>query len=180
MLGVLQPTLQSAELVNGKITVSEVLPAYLQDRPHLGDGDGAVPQVSATPVQMKDREMLSVVDYIAESHGALQNQPNLLPSLLKGLQALQTPSQTDVRGGLEQVSRVQRSGVKGLGLSLKAFYLVNEPVTLRAKVSGTNVFHTLRAEITCLNGDRPVMTGDFVNDNDQWVMTTDTLAAGLY
>ena len=180
IVGVQQPTKQSAELVNGVISVSEVLPTFLQDRSHLGDGDGTVPQVSATPVQMKDLEMLAIVDYIAESHGALQNQPNILLNLLKGLQTAQTASLEDVRGSLESVAKGKKSGVKGIGLSLEDLYLINEPVTLRAKVSGGTSFNTLTAEITCVSHERPVIIENFVSENGNWVMITDKLEAGLY
>ncbi len=123
IVGVVQPTKQSAELADGVITVSDALPIRLSDRSHLGDGDGTVPQVSATPVQMNDNERLSIVVYIAESHGALQNQQNILQNLLKGLQTAQTPSLKDVRGALENVTRGNRSEIKGIGLSLDDLYL---------------------------------------------------------
>jgi hypothetical protein len=126
------------------------------------------------------KSLLSIVDYIAESHGALQNQPDILLSLLNGLQTAQTAPLEDVRGSLESVARRKKSGVKGIGLSLEDLYLINEPVTLRAKVSGTTSFNSLIAEITCISNDRPAITQNFVNDNENWVMITDSLAAGLY
>ncbi|MEB3123875.1 MAG: hypothetical protein VKL41_21945 [Snowella sp.] len=180
IVGVSQPTLQSAEFVNGVISVSEVLPTFLQNRPNVGDGDGTVPQVSATPFQMSDLEMLSVVDYIAESHGALQNQPNVLLNLLKGLQTSQTAPLQDVRGSFESIARGTRSGINGIGLSLEDLYLVNEPVTLRAKVSGNVSFSSLSAEITAVSGDNRSITQDFIHENGEWVMMTDNLKAGLY
>jgi len=179
IVGVQQPTLQSAELADGVITVSEVLPTWLSDRPHLGDGDGTVPEVSATPVQMKDLEALSIVDYVAESHGALQNQSGILLNLLKGLQTVQT-SPVDVRGSLEGFARGPRSGINGIGLSLEDLYLINEPITLRAKVSGEISFGSLMAEITSVSKGRAVITREFVSENGNWVMTTDNLEAGLY
>ena len=180
IVGVQQPTMQSAELLNGVITVSEVLPTWLSDRSHLADGDGTVPQVSATPVQMTDQEALSIVDYIAESHGALQNQPNILLNLLKGIQNAQTASLEDVRGAVKSVARGTRSEVKGIGLSLEDLYLVQEPITLRAKVSGGVSFNFLTAEITCVSEERPVIRRNFINQDGTWIMTTDALEAGLY
>jgi hypothetical protein len=180
IVGVSQPTLQSAELVNKVISVSEILPTFLQNRPNLGDGDGTVPQVSATPVQMGDLEMLSVVDYIAESHGALQNQPNVLLNLLKGLQTAQMAPLEDVRGSFESIARGTRSSVKGIGLSLEDLYLVNEPVTLRAKVSGDVSFSSLSAEITTVSGENGSITQNFIQENGEWVMMMDNLKAGLY
>lgn len=180
IVGVVQPTKQSAELVNGVITISDVLPTWLSDRSHLGDGDGTVPQVSATPVQMKDMEALSIVDYIAESHGALQNQPNILLNLLKGIQSAQSASLENVRGSLEIATRGKRSGLKGIGLSLDDLYLVKEPITMRAKVAGDASFNSLTAEITCVSHDRPAIARNFTAENGNWIMTTGNLEAGLY
>ncbi|WP_019499149.1 lipase/acyltransferase domain-containing protein [Pseudanabaena sp. PCC 6802] len=180
IVGVQQPTLQSAELVDGVITVSEVLPSWLSDRSHLSDGDGTVPQVSATPVQMRDLEALAIVDYIAESHGALQNQPNVLLNLLKGIQTAQTASLDDVRGSLEIVTRGGIRGLKGIGLSLDDLYLVNEPITMRAKVAESTAFNSITAEITCVSHERPTNVRNFTAENGNLVMTADNLEAGIY
>lgn len=180
IVGVVQPTMQSAELANGVLTVSEVLPTWLRDRPHLADGDGTVPQASATPVQMEDIEMLSMVNYIAESHGALQKQPNTLLNLLKRIQAAQTVSQEDVRGAVEGIAPRGIRGLQGIGLSLEDLYLVNEPITMRAKVSGGASFNSVIAEITCVSHNRPAIARDFTSENGTWVMAMDNLEAGLY
>jgi pimeloyl-ACP methyl ester carboxylesterase len=180
IVGVVQPTMQSAELANGVITVSEVLPTWMSDRPHLADGDSTVPQVSATPVQMNDLEMLSMVDYIAESHGALQKQPNTLLNLLKRIQAAQTVSQENVRGAVEGIAPRGIRGLQGIGLSLDDLYLVNEPITLRAKVSGGASFNSVTAEITCVSHNRPAIARNFTVENGTWVMVMDNLEAGLY
>jgi len=180
IVGVSQPTKQSAALAQGVISVSNDLPTFLQNRPNLGDGDGTVPQVSATPVQMTDLDMLSVVDYIAESHGALQNQPNVLLNILKSLQTAQTAPLEDVRGSFESITRGTRSGIKGIGLSLNDLYLIDELFAMEAKVSGESSFDTLTAEITYLSHDRPVITRNFVHDRGHWEMTTDSLESGLY
>lgn len=180
IVGVGQPTKQSVELIDGVISLSGALPLFLQDRPHLADGDSTVPQVSATPVQMRDLELLARADYIAESHGALQNQPDVLLNLLRGLQTAQTAPLDDARGAIERVARGQRSVVKGIGLSLEDLYLIDEPVTLQAKVSGTTAFNSVMAEIVCVSEERPVMTENLINENGTWALTTDTLKAGLY
>ena len=180
IVGVQQPTMQSAELMNGVISTSELLPTWLSDRSHLADGDGTVPQVSAIPVQMGDIEALSLVDHIAEKHGALQNQPDVLLNLLKGIQSAQTASLEDVRGSLKTVARGKRSGLKGIGLSLDDLYVVKEPITMRAKISGDASFNSLTAEITCVSHDRPAITCNFTAENGNWSVTTDALEAGLY
>ncbi|MBN4005430.1 lecithin--cholesterol acyltransferase [Nostoc sp. LPT] len=180
IVGVNQPTMQSAELKNGVISLGTDLPTFLQDRLHLGDGDGTVPQVSATPVQMNDREILSIVDYIAESHGAIQNQPNILLNLIKGIQTAQTPSSEDVRGALQIVARGKRSGLKGIGLSLEDLYSIKEPITMRAKVTGNASFNSLTAEITCVSHERPATIRNFTAENGNWILATDDLEVGLY
>lgn len=180
IVGVIQPTQQSVELIDGVITTSEILPTWLLDRPNLSDGDGTVPQVSATPVQMGDLEMLSMVDYIAESHGALQNQPNTLLNLLKRIQTAQTASLEDVRGAVEGVASRGIRGLKGIGLSLDDLYLVNEPITMQAKISEGTAFNSLTAEITCVSHERPAIDRNFTLENGTWVMAMDNLAAGVY
>ncbi|MCU0535730.1 MAG: lecithin--cholesterol acyltransferase [Hydrococcus sp. Prado102] len=180
IVGVVQPTMQSAELADGVITVSEVLPTWLSDRPHLADGDSTVPQVSATPVQMDDMETILMVDFIAESHGALQKQPNTLLNLLKRIQVAQSASQEDVRGAVNGVAPRGIRGLQGIGLSLDDLYLVNEPITMRAKVSGGASFNAVTAEIACVSHDRPAIACNFTLENGTWVMAMDNLEAGLY
>jgi hypothetical protein len=180
IVGVIQPTKQSAELINGVITTSEILPTWLLDRPNVSDGDGTVPQVSATPVQMGDLEMLSMVDYIAESHGALQNQPDTLLNLLKRIEAAQTASLEDVRGGVEGVGSRGIRGLKGIGLDLDDLYRIDEPITMRAKISGSAAVNALMAEITCVSEQRPAIDRNFTLEDGTWVMATDNLAAGVY
>ena len=180
IVGVVQPTKQSAELIDGKIITSETLPTWLQNRPNLGDGDGTVPQVSAIPVQMGDVEVLALVDYIAESHGALQNQPDTLLNLLKKIQSTQVAPLEDIRGGVEAVAPRGSRGLKGIGLSIEDLYLTNEPITMRAKVAEGTAFNSLTAEITCISQDRPAIVRNFTAENGTWVMATDNLPAGVY
>lgn len=181
IVGIVQPTNQSAELTNGQIITSETLPARLQNRPHLGDGDGTVPQVSATPVQMTDLNVLALADYIAESHGALQSQPDTLLNLLKRIQSVQVASLADVRGGIATVAPRGARGVKGIGLALDDLYLPNEPITMRARVAQGTSFNSLTAEITSVSEDRPAIVGNFtIENNGTWVMTTANLADGIY
>ena len=81
-----QPTLQSAIVENGKLTASEDLPGVLQNRFDLSDGDGTVPQVSAIPIERSGNFDNFL---IAEPHGALQNQKQVLENLLNSLQLSQ-------------------------------------------------------------------------------------------
>jgi pimeloyl-ACP methyl ester carboxylesterase len=180
IVGVVQPTLQSAEFAGGKVTASPTLPDFLQDRPYLADGDGTVPQVSATPLQMNDIETLAITDYIPESHGAIQGQPDVLLNLLKGLQRVETPSTQDAKGAIEGVARGTRSAIKGIGLSLDDAYLLGEAITMRAKVIGEESFNVLTAEITSVSPGGTHITANFTPDNGEWSLTTDPLPVGQY
>jgi hypothetical protein len=177
---VVQPTLQSAEFAGGKVTASAVLPDFLQDRPYLADGDGTVPQVSATPLQMNDLDTLAIADYIPESHGAIQGQPDVLLNLLKGLQRVETASTQDARGAIEGVARGTRSALKGIGLTLDDAYLPGEAIAMRAKVTGEESFNVLTAEITSVSPEGTSFTAHFAPDNGEWSLTTDPLLAGQY
>ena len=180
IVGILQPTNQVARLEDGVISVHTTLPDWLSDRAHLGDGDGTVPQVSATPVQMNDIDAIAIADYIAEGHGALQNQPSVLLNLLKGIQTAQTPSAGDVRGAVKSVSRGTRSGLRGIGLTLEDLFLVEEPITMRAKVSGESSFSALTAKIKCVSEERPVITRNLASEAGTWTLAIEALDAGLY
>jgi hypothetical protein len=180
IVGIVQPTKQSAKLVNGVITTSETLPTWLANRPTLGDGDGTVPQVSAIPAQMKDIDTLAFADYIAESHGALQNQPNTLLNLLKRIQSAQTASLEDARGAIESVVPRGRQGIHGIGLALDDLYLLNEPIAMSAKVGAGATFTTLTAEISDVSQETPSIVRNFEAKNDGWVLTTEHLAPGTY
>lgn len=166
--GVRQPTLQSAALIDGKLTTSENVPQILKDRLDLGDGDGTVPKVSAIPI-----ERSSNFDnfFIAEQHGALQNQAQVLESLLNTLRISQY-NLADVRKAEPQTA---------IGLSVDDLYTTHEPVFLRARVTGLQnaTVNKLTAEITSVSGDRPALHRNFEEKSDGWMLITD-MPPGLY
>jgi pimeloyl-ACP methyl ester carboxylesterase len=164
--GVHQPTLQSAVLIDGKLTASENLPDILKNRTDLGDGDGTVPKVSSIPLERSQN-----LDnfFIAEQHGGLQNQAQVLDSLLNTLRISQY-SLSDVR-----------APQTAIGLSLEDLYLANEPIAMRARLIGLPPSATkLKAEIQTVAGDRPTLSFDFVEQEKEWVLAIDDLPAGLY
>jgi len=162
-----QPTLQSAALINGKLVASEDLPAALKNRLDLGDGDGTVPKVSAIPI-----ERSSNFDnfFIAEQHGSLQNQAQVLDNLLNVLRIGQF-NLADVRAPRRAIS-----------LSLDDLYLADEPIALRARVTEMSESATgkLKATIECVSSDRSTLSFDFVQQEREWVLAIDDLPAGLY
>ncbi|MEH2154047.1 lipase/acyltransferase domain-containing protein [Nostoc sp.] len=163
--GVQQPTLQSAILENGKLTASEDLPGILHNRFDLSDGDGTVPQVSAIPIE---RSKNFDNFFIAEQHGALQNQKQVLQNLLNCLEL----SQFDLAN--------VRAPQVAISLSLDDLYLPDEPLSIRARVTGSISFEKLQAEITSVANDRLPIKVDFAEKENEWVLEIDSLKQGLY
>ncbi len=106
IVGILQPTNQSARLRNGSV---EML------KSHSGvdsAGDGTVPRVSATPLELADqgREI-----YAPDQHGSLQNATGPLTQLIGLLSARPTAT--------------FRGGFAGFGLQIDDVFASDEPVT---------------------------------------------------
>ncbi len=110
--GVFQPTAQSARLSGGEL---QTLRTYAGEDQ---GGDGTVPSVSATPIELsnKDTEI-----YVRERHASLQNADFTLDQLI-GLMRRQRVDQT----------RAFAPG-SGIGLDLEDAYLTHEPILVRAQ-----------------------------------------------
>ena len=166
--GVQQPTLQSAALIDGKLIASEDLPEVLRNRSDLGDGDGTVPKVSAIPIERSQN-----LDnfFIAEQHGGLQNQVQVLENLLNTLRFSQF-NLGDVRGSEPQTA---------ISLSLDDLYLADEAITLRAKLIGLPDSATkLKANIQAVSHKQAALTLDLVEQEKEWVLAIAHLQPGLY
>ncbi|PSR16855.1 lecithin--cholesterol acyltransferase [filamentous cyanobacterium CCP3] len=163
--GVNQPTLQSATLLNGQLTTSEDLPAALKNRTDLGDGDGTVPKVSAIPIEQSS----SLKNFfLAEQHGNLQNQPQVLENLLNILRTSQFAELADVR-----------APETAIGLSLDDLYTPDEEVLLRAKLVGLDG-GSLKATIESVSGARAPSHHTFVEQEQGYVLSVEDLPADLY
>ncbi len=165
--GVQQPTPQSAELVNGKLVVSEILPAVLKNRPDLGDGDGTVPQVSAFPIELSNSMN---TQYIAEKHSALQYQAHILE---------------DIRERLS-VSQFNASSVRApqgaISVSLDDAYLADEPIVLRSRLLGNAELSAtgVNAEITAVSGEGKSIAKPLVQTSEgDWELAIE-LPVGVY
>ena len=186
-VGIQQPTLQSAQLNDDKISVSRKLPLIMQNRnlDSLAEGDGTVPKISAFPIEFSDRDVLEIPGFIAESHGALQNQPGILLNLLNKLQISQASSGTleDIRGRGKENSRSIQGTNKGISLLLDDLYLKDEPIVFKAKTNPENAdFGDLKGRIVCVSDSRPEVNLDFVAGDNDWLISPENLdlQAGLY
>jgi pimeloyl-ACP methyl ester carboxylesterase len=124
VVGRFQPTLQSAKLVDGRITVSTDFPG--QDV----DGDGTVPRPSATPRELSGagREF-----YIDEAHASLQNNKVVLDQVNGVL------TEPDWRPFLGAALR--------LSLNLRDGYQSGSPILIRAKHEPAEIRKTVVAEV---------------------------------
>jgi triacylglycerol esterase/lipase EstA (alpha/beta hydrolase family) len=160
-----QPTLQSATLTNGQLVASRDVPAALKNRSDLGDGDGTVPKVSAIPL-----ERSANLDnfFIAEQHGSLQNQAQVLDHLMNVLQVSQF-TLSDLRAPQPAQSAIR--------LSLDDLYLPSEPIAIQAQVTDASIA-SLKATIESISGGPPLHV-DFVPQEKDWQLAIE-LPAGLY
>jgi len=135
VVGLTQPTLQSARLGGGRL---EMLQTY--EGEDL-DGDGTVPRVSATPIELDGRPADPGV-YAPERHASLQDALSV---------------QTQVRGLLTPVERPDRfrDARGGLRLSVDDLYSAGEEilVTVTAGMRRANLVGT----VVDLDTRRPVI-----------------------
>jgi hypothetical protein len=112
VVGILQPTFQSARAAGGRVTL---LRAYGEEDQ---GGDGTVPRVSATPVEL-EREANAM--FASERHASLQNEDAVLVQLrgvMSGLD-IDFPAFRDAFPAI------------GLGLEVEDVYETGEPVPVR-------------------------------------------------
>ena len=118
LVGIEQPTLQSARLIAGGI---EMLRTFQNTD---DGGDGTVPRVSATPIELEKQEREI---FAAEMHGSLQNADGALANL-RGL--LEKP-QVDL-------SRFRAELPVAMTLDLTDVVLPGEPLRVRARAAEGN------------------------------------------
>lgn len=126
VVGVDQPTLQSARLIGGKVEVLQQVPDWIDSR--LEDGDGTVPHLSAIPIELSDtfRET-----FIAGRHGSLQRHDQVLSDLYQRIKAMQVHGLGAIRAPEVRPDLEKRAA---LSIDLDDLYIGGEPVTFRAKL----------------------------------------------
>lgn len=118
LVGIEQPTLQSARVTGTGVELRRSLEG------HDDAGDGTVPRVSATPIELEGQEREV---FAAEMHGSLQNGDGTLANL-KGM--LLKP-QTDLR-------KLRAELPTALSLDLDDVVLPGQPLTVRVRAGEGN------------------------------------------
>jgi pimeloyl-ACP methyl ester carboxylesterase len=118
VVGITQPTRQSAVLAGGKLELRRARRTSAGEDVDEG-GDGTVPRVSATPIELGDRPNAV---YASQIHASLQNAENVQTQLLGVLTRIpDLDSIRDVRSGLS--------------LTLEEVFEPTEPIPVRVDVS---------------------------------------------
>ena len=118
VVGITQPTRQSARLVGGKLELLRTRRNSAGEDADEG-GDGTVPRVSATPIELGNNPNAV---YASQIHASLQNAENV---------------QTQLLGVLTQVPDLEsiRDVRSGLSLTLEEVFEPTEPITAQVDVT---------------------------------------------
>lgn len=160
IVGIEQPTVQSVRFAGGDKV--EMLNSY--EGQDLG-GDGTVPRVSGTPIEMNDaqREV-----YAAETHGALQNADGTLANL-KGVL---TRDQIDFR-------KFQRAADQAM-LRLELDDVVLPGDALRLRVRPSEGAPRVQVTLAPLDGGTPIEAPLRRDAEPRWQAGEFTLAPGVW
>jgi pimeloyl-ACP methyl ester carboxylesterase len=150
VVGTFQPTMQSARLTADGV---ELLSAY---RGEDQDGDGTVPRVSATPIELSDdpREM-----YASERHATLQNKDQVLTQLV----GILSREEIDLGAFKDMFGRAKPR----VSLEVDDLYVTEEPITARIRCEEES--YSVRAVIhDADSGDvvsytEPIQGGDWAD-----------------
>lgn len=130
--GTRQSTAQSAVLTDGRLTLSDALPDGVDAL--LADGDGTVPRVSATPVELSE----SFRDtFVVERHSSLQANAHVLVDLCERLAQLQVRGLAAVRG--PGGGRAAEESRPALAINVADAFVDGEPIVVEARFDGSEV-----------------------------------------
>jgi pimeloyl-ACP methyl ester carboxylesterase len=174
VVGTYQPTLQSAELNDERLTVANELPDGIDDL--LADGDGTVPRLSAIPIEMSDEFRDS---YFAERHGSLQRNTSVLNDLRARLQQMQVSGLREIRGPEPNFETERRAAIS---LDLDDFYGPDEQIEFRVRLINTPALsgppEAVIERVDDFSG--PVTKETFRQSDGAWVLEMEKVPAGLY
>lgn len=156
VIGLSQPTFQSARLTNGRL---EML-GEIEDADE--SGDGTVPRVSASPKELGSDPPAM---FVGEKHASLQNNDSVWTQLM---------------GLMTGLTIMQRGVANDLTLSLDDLYLPDEPIRLR--VTSTMPVDDLAVSLFQEGSEAPLPSKATVSDadNDWKLVDFPPLRAGTY
>jgi len=173
IVGTQQPSYQSAELSGGILKVSKKVPWLIDSL--LEDGDGTVPRVSATPIELGEEYRET---FHPEIHGSLQNNKQILSGLLDRLKQMQIPNLSAIRGP-EIVSSAL--GRPAIAIEIQDLYASSESVVIRARLLNTDkAMGGVKARIETSSGSGILSETDFEADGDEWIISIRNLPPDLY
>jgi pimeloyl-ACP methyl ester carboxylesterase len=161
VVGTFQPTMQSVRLT---IDGVELLSAY---RGEDQDGDGTVPRVSATPIELSDdpREM-----YASERHATLQNKDQVLTQLI----GILSREEIDLGAFKDMFGRAKPR----VSLEVEDLYATEEPITARIRCEEES--YSVRAVIHDADTGDVVSFTEPIQGGDWADVELPSLPAGSY
>jgi pimeloyl-ACP methyl ester carboxylesterase len=172
IVGTQQPSYQSAELINGTLKISRKVPAMIDSL--LEDGDGTVPRVSATPIELGEEYRET---FHPEMHGSLQNNNQILSGLLERLKQMQIPNLSVIRGPEIVPSTIGRPAI---AIDLQDLYTSGEPIVIHARLVNTDTtMGGVKARIESSSG-AILAELDVEIDGDEFVFSKTALPPDLY
>lgn len=126
IVGTRQPTLQSAELTEGRLTVSRAIPAWIDSL--LQDGDSTVPRLSAIPIELSHEYRDT---FFAERHSSLQANDQVLNALYERIKQMQVRGLSVIRGPSISPDKAEKAAIS---LELDDVYRTDEPVEIKAQL----------------------------------------------
>jgi len=174
-VGTRQATYQSATLVNGKLEVSYDPPSSLP--PALADGDDSVPRISAIPLEMDYQDYYNT--FVSCHHGEIQANPDVLDLVKERLVQMQIQIDLSQFKGAEK--RVKAEAQVSLNLFVKDLYFSGNPVEISGKVINAEAsVKKLVTQIIPKTTQNEPITTELQPDGNQWKVTLEGLAAGVY
>jgi triacylglycerol esterase/lipase EstA (alpha/beta hydrolase family) len=170
-VGTDQPTIQSAQFVNGQLKSSRELPTRFDAL--LVDGDGTVPYISAVPIELSN-DFRST--YLVEQHGSLQNHPKVLGELRDRIKASQSQGKEHVRGEIDLIE----SKPPAIRVTLDDLYLPDETVNMLVQlVNFDRDPGGVTAKISSVSGTTS-FERDLQSQGQDWTLELGDLPADFY
>jgi hypothetical protein len=170
IVGTWQPTMQSARLGHGRLTVDALAPTWTQFPE--GDGDGTVPRVSAVPIEHSSAWLNT---FVAERHSSLQNHAGILQDLQDRLVQSQVKT-GHIRGALAA------QPAPALALHVDDLYAHDERIEVRVMVKNMEAgdVTTMHVKVTSAANGETVHEGPCAASDGAWSRVFPPLLPGTY